>query len=433
MRGDALILGAGITGLSAGWASGLLIYEAENTPGGICSSYYMRPGETKRLSWLPEDGEAYRFEIGGGHWIFGSDPLILRFIRSLTTVKLYERKSAVFFPTQKLLVPYPIQHHLGYLGKEVATRALTEMLTGRKENPRTMAEWIESTFGPTLTEIFFGPFHELYTAGLWRYIAPQDSYKSPVSIHLAIQGAFDRTPPVGYNATFLYPEAGLGTLIQRIAKKCRIQYGKRALQIDVRRKKVFFSDGSDSHYQVLISTLPLNKVVEMAGLEIDEPPDPYTSVLVLNIGAERGPECPKEHWVYVPESRAGFHRVGFYSNVDVSFLPKSAQATQSKISIYVERSFRGGESPNEADIENYKHLVIEELKSWGWIGEVEVADSTWIEVAYTWSWPGSNWRQKALKLLEEHGIYQVGRYGRWVFQGIMDSMREGLLAGGILR
>ena len=32
--------------------------------------------------------------------------------------------------------------------------------------------------------------------------------------------------------------------------------------------------------------------------------------------------------------------------------------------------------------------------------------------------------------LEAHGIYQVGRYGRWAFQGIADSIRDGFIVGG---
>ncbi|MGB9898544.1 protoporphyrinogen/coproporphyrinogen oxidase [Thermanaerothrix sp.] len=426
-----LILGTGMTGLAAGWASGLPVYEAREEPGGICSSYYVRPGEKERLPNPPEDDEVYRFEIGGGHWIFGGDPLVLRFIRTLTPVKRYQRKSAVYFPERNLFVPYPLQHHLGYLGKEIAAQALAEMLTGPKKNPHTMADWLESSFGPTLTELFFGPFHDLYTAGLWRRIAPQDPYKTPVSPQLAIQGAFDRTPPVGYNVTFVYPVEGLNALAQKMAERCRIHYNKHMVAIDVKKKEVFFDDGTGERYETLISTLPLNKVMEMAGLEVDEPADPYTSVLVLNLGAERGPGCPDEHWLYIPRSKAGFHRVGFYSNVDVSFLPRSAREQNNRVSIYVERAYLGGEKPSEAEIAQYVENVIAELQSWGWIGEVEVADPTWIEVAYTWSWPGSRWREKALRLLEEHDILQVGRYGCWKFQGIADSISQGLVAGGV--
>lgn len=427
------ILGAGITGLAAGLASGLPVYEAAPTPGGICSSYYIRPKSQERLPLAPTNDEAYHFELGGGHWIFGGDPTVLRFIRSLTPVKSYQRRSAVFFAKQNLYVPYPLQNHLGYLGSEIAVRALNEMLTAPKGNPKTMADAFAQDFGPTLNEHFFGPFHDLYTAGLWTQIAPQDGYKSPVNVSLALQGAFGQTPPMGYNATFVYPELGLNTLAQRMAEKCHIEYNKQVVQIDRHQQIVYFADGSAVPYDALISTLPLNKVMTMTGLEVSVSPDPYTSVLVLNIGAVRGSRCPADHWLYNPDAQAGFHRVGFYSNVDVSFLPKSARTAEDRVSIYVERAYRGGEQPTEQEVKTYTQAAIEELQTWQFIGEVEVVDPTWIDVAYTWSWPGSSWRVKALKCLEDHQIFQVGRYGRWIFQGIADSIRDGFVVGGAFK
>ena len=74
----------------------------------------------------------------------------------------------------------------------------------------------------------------------------------------------------------------------------------------------------------MVSTLPLVDMVRLAGLSIDAEPDPHTSVLVLNIGAERGPRHPDTHWVYQPRSASGHHRIGCYSNVDASFLPRAA-------------------------------------------------------------------------------------------------------------
>ena len=202
------------------------------------------------------------------------------------------------------------------------------------------------------------------------------------------------------------------------------------MQKDVKDKVVYFEDGSSEGYDELISTLPLNRMMEMTGLEVDERPDPATAVLVVNIGAVKGPRCPAEHWLYIPRSRAGFHRVGFYSNVDSAFLPASSQERNDRVSIYVEKAYREGERPNEKELDCLCQQIVQELQDWGWIEEAEVVDPTWIDVAYTWSWPGSKWRQKALKILEDHGIYQVGRYARWVFQGIADSIRDGFVAGG---
>jgi len=63
---------------------------------------------------------------------------------------------------------------------------------------------------------------------------------------------------------------------------------------------------------------------------------------------------------------------------------------------------------------------------------VEVADPTWVDVAYTWRWPGSRWREEALTMLEARGIFPVGRFARWRFQGIADSVRDGLMAGAAI-
>jgi hypothetical protein len=76
---------------------------------------------------------------------------------------------------------------------------------------------------------------------------------------------------------------------------------------------------------------------------------------------------------------------------------------------------------------------VAELQAWGFIEEAEVVDPTWIEVAYTWSWPGSRWKPEALRRLQEADIFQVGRYGRWIFQGIADSIRDGFYAGSSMR
>jgi protoporphyrinogen oxidase len=432
MGSHTYILGAGVTGLAAGRASGLPIYEAVESPGGICSSYYVRPGETHRLSQAPDDEEAYHFEIGGGHWIFGGDPAILRFINETAECKSYARRSSVYFPENKLYVPYPLQNHLRFLNHGMAGRALAEMAAPRLPY-RTMKEWMEQSFGVTLCEAFFYPFHELYTAGLYHQIAPQDDYKSPVNLSAAIQGAFSEAAAAGYNVSFVYPKDGLNTLAQRMAACCDVRYGKRAIRINVQDNQVYFADGSSHAYETLLSTLPLNRMLELTGLTVDAEPDPHTSVLVLNLGALRGDRCPDDHWIYVPHSDSGFHRVGFYSNVDASFLPASARADESRVSIYVERAYLADQKPTEAEIEDYCKSVVQELQQWGYIGEVEVCDPTWIDVAYTWSWPGSKWKQKALKVLEENNIIQVGRYGRWIFQGIADSIKDGFYVGASVR
>jgi hypothetical protein len=140
----------------------------------------------------------------------------------------------------------------------------------------------------------------------------------------------------------------------------------------------------------------------------------------------------------VPESDSGFHRVGFYSNVDPAFLPVSERLRNEFVSIYVEKAYKYGERPSQPETAKLIEKIIEELKNWGWIdGAVAVADPTWVDVAYTWTMPKSGWRSNAIQTLANHNIFQVGRYAQWavdvVAQGIAESVRQGLVAGAALR
>jgi protoporphyrinogen oxidase len=432
-QANTIILGGGVTGLAAGISSGAAVFEATDFPGGICSSYYLAPHATQRIHHAPADGNAYRFEIGGGHWIFGGDPAVLEFIRSLTPVSSYARRSSVYLPSQQIYAPFPIQNHLRALGPDLAAKAVSEMSSPGGGEVTSLKQWLARSFGPTLFDLFFDGFNRLYTAGLYDRIAPQDGYKSPVNLDLVKKGASGDSPAVGYNTQYLYPSEGLDALTRRMAERCTIHYGRRVESIDLRARSVGFAGGASIRYQRLISTLPLDQMLRFTGIPVAAEPDPYTSVLVTNIGAAKAPKCPGDHWVYVPASRAGFHRVGFYSNVSNTFLPSSLRQRGSHVSIYVERAYPGGAKPSDAELAAYAKELVRELQDWGYIADVDVLDHTWVNTAYTWSWPGSTWRGEALAALEAQGIFQVGRYGRWVFQGIADSIRDGFIVGSAFK
>jgi protoporphyrinogen oxidase len=363
-------LGGGVTGL----ATGATVLEAATAPGGMCASYAVG---------------GYRFEPGGGHWIFGGEPDVLALLDACSPLSWHERRAAAYFADTDELVPYPVQ---GSAPLGDATGA------------RTMADWLHMRFGPALCERFFFPFHERYTAGLYTEIAPQDAYKSP--------GAGP-----GYNAHFAYPAAGLMAMVAGLAARADVRYRAEVVGIDTDAQRVICADGRTFDYERIVSTLPLPVTLALAGVTVDAPADPYTSVLVLNIGAQRGSKCPDEHWIYMPRSGAGFHRVGIYSNVDRGFAP-----ADDRVALYVERAFRPGVAPEPG----YTAAVVTELQELGYIGDVDVVDESRIEFAYTWQWPDSTWVADACAALRAAGVEPVGRYAEWRFQGIAESVRNGL-------
>jgi protoporphyrinogen oxidase len=414
-----VVIGGGVTGLAAGIATGGTVLEATEEPGGICGSYYVRPGTTERLPARPADGDAYRFEVGGGHWIFGGDPAVLDLLGRHTPLVAHERRAAVHLAASGATVAYPFQDHVAELDGALAARARAEQAAAVAPTEPTMDAWFEARFGRSLCERFFHPFHERYTAGLYRTLAPQDAYKSPSG---AAPG------PRGYNVTFRYPPAGLDVLARSMAAAADVRYDARVVAIDPLGRTLGLADGREVAYRRVLATVPLDVALRLAAVDPTTlpPPDPATSVLVVNIGGQRGRRCPAHHWLYDPEAEAGFHRYGVYSNVDPSFVPGG---DPGRVAIYVEHAMARGARPSAADEAALVDATVRELQARDVVGEVEVVDVSWVDAAYTWTRPGSTWAAEAIAALEALGIEPVGRYARWHFQGIAESVAEGLAAG----
>lgn len=192
----------------------------------------------------------------------------------------------------------------------------------------TMQEWLKETFGPTLNKLFFEPFYESYTAGLYDKIAPQDNYKTPLNLSLVFQGFCGDTPLIGYNTMLDYPQEGYDRLIWSLVKRCDIYLESPVVKIDRKNREIYFQDGQCIRYGSILSSIPLNRMVQICGLKTGVLADPFTAVLVLNMGAIRGSHCPDYHWLYTTGTRSGFYRIGFCSNVDSSFLPRARSKNQ---------------------------------------------------------------------------------------------------------
>jgi protoporphyrinogen oxidase len=405
-----------MTGLGAARSGRGVVLEAAEVAGGICRSH---PVTGRWGEW--------HFDYGGGHWVFGGDAMLSAFLSQFAEWRRYQRRSSVWLGELERMIPFPLQNHLSHLPAALASDAWREMCRPPAAPPAVLGDWLRAHFGPSLYRLFFGPFHDLYTAGLTDRIAADDFFKTPVDLRAVERGLRGESSEAGYNASFLYPVGGLSAFVRRLSEGCDVRLGTCVAGIDLAGHAVQLRDGRTLGYRRMICTLPLHETVRMAGLPLAA--DPHTSVLVLNIGARRGAGCPPDHWVYFPGSAAGFHRVGFYSNVDRAFLPA---ASPTLVSLYVERALPAGAKPSPEELAAYQRVVVEELQRLGYIEDVDVLSAHWLEVAYTWRWVGSAWREEAAEALARQEVHVAGRYGRWRFQGIAESLREGLLAGSLL-
>ena len=140
----------------------------------------------------------------------------------------------------------------------------------------------------------------------------------------------------------------------------------------------------------------------------------YNKVLVLNLGFDRpSPNYTKEHWVYFPDKRLNFYRIGFYNNI----------LMQDKLSVYVEIGFSRDIDDIDADLELKKTL--EGMKRVGIIDDsMALADKSVLLMDPAYVHIAEEEKIKEYLLgFEKDDIYMLGRYGRWTYNCMEDCMQ----------
>jgi protoporphyrinogen oxidase len=140
-------------------------------------------------------------------------------------------------------------------------------------------------------------------------------------------------------------------------------------------------------------------------------------VRYLNVGTRRPPPADY-HWIYVPEEKYPFYRVGIYSNA----LP--AMAPHGNGSLYVELSERGALN-RDALVRD----VAAGLTAAGALASPDdllFADLHELQYAYVVFDDNYYAATETIRAwLERHDIYPRGRYGSWTY----NSMEDCILAG----
>jgi protoporphyrinogen oxidase len=182
-------------------------------------------------------------------------------------------------------------------------------------------------------------------------------------------------------------------------------------------------------YRALVCTIPLPELfARMDGL----PPEVElaasllrcTRVNYLNVATRRSPPV-EYHWIYVPEEKYPFYRVGIYSNAVPAMAPPGRGA------LYVELASR-----DVRRIEDVLPDVARGLVAAGVIGAPEdilFADLRTIQYAYVvFDHQYYDATAALFRYLAQKDIYPRGRYGSWTYNAMEDCILAGREVAGRL-
>jgi protoporphyrinogen oxidase/glycosyltransferase involved in cell wall biosynthesis len=355
-QASTIVIGAGPTGLSAGYHLGenSLVLEQNPTVGGWCRSI--------------EDG-GFTFDYAG-HIMFSNDPYVHSLYRKLLGSNVHWQDREAWIYSKRTYTRYPFQGALYGLPPDVLKECLIGAIEARFGPLRAPSDTARESARPVCAvksealidccgdgtadlsssqpralshnghESFEDFIYRVWGAGVARHFALPYNRKLwavPLNemetswlggrvplpdLEAMIEGALHPVPkPQGPNARFGYPlRGGFQALMNGFLPllECDLETNARVVRIDPHARSVALSDGRTFGYRHLVSTAPLPALVRMLGGSVPACVADaaarlrHVSVRCVNLGIGRA-DVSDKHWVYYPEESV-FHRIFLQGN-----------------------------------------------------------------------------------------------------------------------
>lgn len=345
-----LIIGAGPTGLSAGYhyGKGALVLEKNATVGGWCRSI---------------EDKGFTFDYAG-HIMFSQDPYVLKLYEMLLGDNLHWQTREAWVYNDGIYTRYPFQGSLYGLPADVIKECILGAIEARygvsdagngaalndapsvakydccadgavpdgevyaaQENnaqAENFEQFIFRTWGRGIAKHFALPYNKkLWALPLTEMETSWLGGRVPLpDLGQIIEGALaPLEKPMGPNARFGYPlEGGFQALMHGFLPHltCELQTNSVLAELHPEQHIAVLTDGRRYRYDQLISTMPLPQLIAMIG---DEAPQEihdavaklrHVSIRCVNIGVGRA-NLTEKHWIYYPGDTL-FHRIFVQGN-----------------------------------------------------------------------------------------------------------------------
>ncbi|GBE17342.1 hypothetical protein BMS3Abin15_01184 [bacterium BMS3Abin15] len=402
------ILGGGVSGISAGYHLGLrgienTVFEKKPSWGGLCDNFTV--------------DKKYRFDYFV-HLSFGDDEYLNKVFSKSTDYNIHKPIGYNFY--HGYWIKHPAQNNLASLPAEVKTKIILDFINRPDiTDPKNYNEWLLAQFG----DFFAKNLPGAYTRKYWTIPANQMTTDwlgprfSLPPLEKLLKGAFEEQQENYYYIKEMrYPrKGGFKAFLQKMAAKTNIHTNKEVVLIDLKSKRIDFSDHSSVYYEQLVSSLPLPELIK----RIKDVPSAVleaskkllnTSGQLVSLGFNR-PDIPKNLWFYIYDedilpARAYSPSLEALDNAPAD---KSSLQFETYFSKKKRAKLKGG-----ALIE---HIVEKGVKM-GLFSNKDIEVSDYREVKYANVVFDFN-RKKNVAIIHEYfdekKISYIGRFGEWAY------------------
>lgn len=424
---QTLICGAGPTGLGAAWRLQELnqlhncdhdwaLVDPCTTPGGMAAS---------------EELDGFTWDVGG-HVLFSHYPYFDNVLDQVVQdwVSVKPVRGAWMFNG---FIPYPVQRNLRYFPATELTRCmqgLEALKTQARSTPENFEEYLQSSFGSGLYDLFFEPLNlKMWATSPAIMSASWTQHQSGSSARNVPSADFERVAANIKNKVddvawsddtrIRYPaRGGTGSIWRGTANHLqqeRMHLGHSIVSVNSCDRIAELSDGRKIRYDNLVTSMPLDKLLHAI---TDQPQlskyaDFFQPTAVDVVGIGINGTCPDELQdicsLYFADQDISFWRATILSNYSPQMAPPDRWSILCEIN-----SGRSVSRPAEPI-----SSVVDDLIKIGFVSSENIVSHWHREIPYGYPTPYLN-RDNILSeiqsVLEAHGIYSRGRFGGWKYE-----------------
>jgi protoporphyrinogen oxidase len=332
---------------------------------------------------------------------------------------------------------HPVQLHLHGLPEEVIVKVIKDFVDARQlpeESPANYAEWLLSSFGRSFAELFPMQYTRKYHTTVAEnmstdWLGPR-IYRP--SLEEVLRGALSPTAPhLHYITHFRYPsDGGFMCYLKKFIPLGNLMLNHEVVSIDPRTRQLTFGNGIVTHYDSLVSSIPLPDLIRRINgvpAEVAKAAGQLacSTCVLVNIGVSRE-DLSSAHMTYFYDEDICFTRLGFPHMLSKNNAPPGTGSIQAEV--YFSEKYK----PFRGSADDWIDPVIGDLRRCGLLREEDRILSRkamllrYANVIFDLD------RAAALEIvhgyLDELGIAYCGRYGDWGYMWTDESFKSGELA-----
>ncbi len=407
-----LIIGAGISGLTFAafkHSEDYLILEKDSCLGGLCKSFY---------------NNGYVWDVAGHFFHFHSSKTRAYYEELMAgrVQRTVAKHAKVYYHGRYIDAPF--QYNIHQLPPNEFVECLADLYyANANEQSISFADFIISKYGNGIASKFLIPYNEkLYACKMNDLEQNSMGDFLPKLDFDMLMSFFRGSKGHTYNDVFSYPINGCQEIVNALTEELegeRIHLNEEVISIDTERKIVTTSK-DEYKYRYLINTTAITSFSKLIGMS-DNGILKYNQVLVLNIGFDL-PSVDKEiSWAYYPGNEI-FYRVGFYNNISGT----------NRLSIYVEISYGANDIINVSEA---LRKTLTDLKKVNVIDKhrMQAYQAYIINPGYVHiTNDGTTYTEKLISLARKLDIYMVGRYAKWEYSAMDDSIEQAIALAKVI-